>query len=198
MLCISSTLVRAEKIESFDETVNELKNSLKDPAPQKSFVPSQIHAGAAFVASYIQVGSPVTQTSSGFLKGYALHLGMDLNPHWVLEGAFRSFATEALKSNQSIGATEFEAQIIYLNEYARDLLLRFGGGASSRNLKITDAKFGRDTVETTPTFVASFGVEKILNPRFRIGPELAFRTPFTSQSSERGALDASLRLNMVF
>lgn len=189
-----STLVYADEEAGFDSIVRELKTSLKDPAPSAKVddESTRIIAGAALAGSYVDAGA-----GSTMLSGFDLHLGIELfSPRWTAETSLRSFSTGRVDKTTSISMDEYDIKLVHQGDLQKTLSLRIGGGMSAQYLKTIQA--GNSSSTQTPSLIAMVGVDKTLTPRVSVGPDVSYRLPLVNDSSEKGSLDASLRLNFYF
>lgn len=188
------TFVQAQEESSYDNIVKELKSSLKEPLPQKKVDDDsmKINAGAALVGSYVTANA-----GSAMLSGFDLHLGIELfSPEWLAETSVRSFSQGRIERGSTLSLDEYDLKLVHQSRLQKNLNLRIGGGMAAQYLKTNVG--GNTSSDQTPSLLALVGVDKAFSPKVSLGPDVSYRMPLVSDSSEKGSFDASLRLNFYF
>jgi hypothetical protein len=203
-LFILPTIVQAEEDSKFESVVADSKASLIDEKPgaheSDPLESVQLEAGGSLVGSYVTIAAPGLPGGSVALKGFDFHLGIELfNPHWLTEGSFRSFGSESVAQNFAASLQEFDLKLVYKSDLQKRMQLRFGLGMSARYLKMMDSRNGYSEInDQTPALVGILGIERMLTSKVSLGPDISYRAPLVQETSERGSIDASLRLNFLF
>ena len=130
-------------------------------------------------------------------RGVQAALGIDLfSPNWMAEGTVRNF-NEHADARASILLKEFELKILFKDKFSRQLGYHLGGGLAARYMTIRHVTYG--TLEyTTPSSVASLGMDLFLSDRISLGAEMSARNTLISETIDRVSYDATLRLDTHF
>ena len=130
-------------------------------------------------------------------RGVQAALGIDLfSPNWMAEGTVRNFNEQA-DARASILLKEFELKILFKDKFSRQLGYHLGGGLAARYMTIRHVNYG--TLEyTTPSSVASLGMDLFLSDRISLGAEMSARNTLISETIDRVSYDATLRLDTHF
>jgi hypothetical protein len=194
-------LVHAQE-QDFDATVKELRGSLADEpvVPKKEVMIPQAEFGASLIGGYMNVGDNGAPNGGAMVNGFDLHTGVNLySTNWVAEGVFRDFGPQTYAQNYAASLMQFDVLLVHQALLQNDFGLRVGGGFSASYLKTMDSRVGyQQNTDQTAGLVAIIGIEKLLNSRVSVGPDVDFHAPLTSQTVQRNLVDASLRLNFHF
>lgn len=130
-------------------------------------------------------------------RGVQAALGIDLfSENWMAEGTARSFG-ESEEGTTRSSVQEFELKVMHKERFSRRLGYRAGLGLTGRYLTIKRA--GIDPITyTTPSSVASAGVDFFLTDRFSLGADVNARTAMIGETLDRNSYDATVRFDAHF
>ena len=181
------------------DSSNEAAVKAKAPKLQVSdpFENIWIHAGVGYATATQTLSFEDGNKSYLNLKGLQAQVGIDLfSENWMSEGTVRSFADSEDTTSQ-VSLKEFELKIFYKDHINRNLGFRVGGGVSGRYMTIQ--RRGAEALSyTTPSSVATGGLDWYLTERLSLGAELSLRTSMISDTLDRGSLDGTVRLDAHF
>jgi hypothetical protein len=211
LILLLPTFVWAEDDNSFvsyDNIVNELKESAKEPqvqvvTPRDDFGWEEvaIHGGLGIGASYASVTSPSGIRGSGLMTGWAANFGINLfSRYWRAEGAFNSFSQSSLAADLKAELKEFELRAVYLPPLEDNMVLRLGAGIAARYMSLNAQGDGHwETFQaTTPSTVFLLGFERKITKSLSLGPDISYRAALVSDTFDKSGWDASFRLNASF
>lgn len=198
-----------EELIGYDVIVNELNRESSLPAGNSSrarqavqrsknpFDTIWIHAGIGLAAMMQQVSLDNGNVIHFNQKGFQASLGIDLfSPNWMAEGLARSFG-ESDDTDHRVSLKEFELKLLYKDRFSRSLGFRAGGGLAARYMAIRS--FSTGPMEyTTPSSVATLGMDLFLNDKISIGADISARNSMISETLDRNSFDATLRMDTHF
>lgn len=200
----------SESYSNWDEIVSGLESDLKSmPAPSSraqltdpySIEDIHISLGAGLSFTHISVAGDPRVESTGLLRGFGVQFGIDLfHPQFQAEGAFRNYTSDSLSRFVRADLKEFELRLVHSRYFIHATKFRLGAGLSSRYLDISSRANGQTyrRSETTPSAVFLLGLERQFGRNFSVGPDFAYRSPFSSDSLEEGSFDFHIRANAIF
>lgn len=208
-MMMSTTYVEAEEDDdssyvNYDSLVSELKASAEEPAqpaPSTDWEDVAIHLGAGIVTSFVDVTSPEGINGAGVLKGFEAHAGANLfSKKARAEMLFRNYASEPLSTTLSAHLREFELRLVFIPLVRDKMRIRAGAGFAARYMDLRTRSFGqiRDHSVSTPASTFMVGFERKLTPSVTVGPDLSYRSAVISETFDKSAWDASLRINATF
>lgn len=209
ILATTATNVRADDSDdsayvNYDSLVSELKASAEEPAAAPSptdWEDVAIHLGAGIVTSFVDVTSPEGINGAGVLKGFEAHAGANLfSKKARAEMLFRNYASEPLSSTLSAHLREFELRLVFIPIVRDKMRVRAGAGFAARYMDLRSRSFGRIREHSTSTPASTFmvGFERKLTHSVSVGPDLSYRSAVISETFDKSAWDASLRINATF
>jgi hypothetical protein len=130
-------------------------------------------------------------------RGVQAALGIDLfSPYWMAEGTARNFG-ETEDSSVRTSVQEFELKVYNKNRLSGRLGYRFGVGLSARYLTIK--RTGHETIEyTTPSGVATAGIDFFMSPRFSVGADFNGRSALIGETVDKNSIDGTVRVDAHF
>jgi hypothetical protein len=191
-----------ENYTGYDSIVKELSESrtsvdsagATDPYDQIRF-----HAGLSLITSQLSLNLPSSLPDTKTLRGLEARLGIDLfTPHWVAEGAIRTFQPEALGVGE-VSLREFDLNVVYHTSPKRSVDFILGGGLAARYLDIRGAyseSFTRRN--TTPASIFFAGINAHVTKSLGLGILLSYRTPLVNDTADDGAIDGGLTIAALF
>ncbi|MGE4133954.1 MAG: hypothetical protein AB7F86_20120 [Bdellovibrionales bacterium] len=189
---------------NYDSIVADLRAAAETPAPVQddfSWDKVAIQGGLGFATSYVHVQTDEGFTGSGLMKGISAHLGLNLfTPKARAEIEFRRFGQESMSSNFSGDLKEFELRVVFLPVLQDKMTLRMGTGISARYMNIdtrVDSKW-RSHRQSTPSSSLMMGLERKVTKTVSVGPDITYRSALISDTFDKRAWDAALRLNATF
>lgn len=189
---------------NYEAIITDLKSSTsttKLPTPNDPFADIQIHGGVGIVTSLLTVKTPDRVTRSGFQNGFEASLGIDLfSPRWMAEGAIRRYTSSELDRFTTVTLHEFDLRAVYRTSPHRYLRWRFGMGLAGRFLEIK-SRIGEALATneySTPSSIVSIGIESSITREFSVGTELSYRSAIIEETSDRSAIDGSIKLGAHF
>lgn len=195
-----STLAQAAEYEevSYDDLVNQInkrKNSVVRSAndPLDSL---KIHAGLGLLTSANNVNTGRGTDTLKYQNGFQLSLGIDLfSNKWASEAALRNFG-QARSGTETRSLREFDLKFMHRDMMSTGAGFRLGAGLGTRYLKIDDGDVHID--DSTPTALLFGGLDVYASKSVSVGIESGFRTSMVNQTSDKGALDLTIRLDTYF
>lgn len=129
------------------------------------------------------------------LKGLQVSGGIDLfSANWMAEGTLRNFGQGSDQPTQ-ISLQEFELKIIFHDRLTRQVGFHLGGGVSARYLSVE--RPGKAALDyTTPTSLATGGIDIFISDRFSVGFEATARDALVAETIDHNSLDATLRMDL--
>lgn len=189
--------------QGYDSIVNELNREAERPMHMHAHVRQTPDPFDMIWFHFGVGGATMTETLSlddgsqyylG-LKGLQISGGIDLfSPNWMAEGTLRNFGQGADQPTQ-VSLQEFELKIIFHDHLTRQLGFHFGGGLSARYLTIEKQQKGSIDY-TTPTSLASGGIDFFISDRLSVGLEATARDALVAETIDRNSLDATLRVDL--
>jgi hypothetical protein len=157
----------------------------------------KFHAGVGYATLMENLDLPDGSKTYMNQKGVQAAFGIDLFSHYLLaEGTVRSFGPSDEQTAIQTTLQEFELKVIYHDHFSKNLGFRFGGGLSARYLTISGD--GPTQNYTTPTAVATMGVDFFANDFISFGVDLNGRDAMVSETIDHSSVDATLRLDTHF
>ncbi len=207
-LWVGSTNVLAQEDDAsyvgFDSLVSELKASAEEPLnppPRSEWEDVAIHFGAGIVTSFVSVTSPEGQSGAGVMKGFEVHVGANLfSTKARAEMLFRNYTSEPLSSTLTADLREFELRLVFMPLVRNKMHLRTGAGFSARYMDLSTRAFTlrSDHSASTPTSSFFLGFERKLTPALTVGPDISYHSAVVSDTFDKSAWNASLKLNATF
>lgn len=209
--------VEDQDMLGYDSIVNELNREVQAPTSLRSrggstvpvsdpFDNILIHGGVGFAHTMqtLDLGPNGGRTYFN-QRGFQATLGIDLfSENWMAEGSARSFG-ESGESSTRISLKEFELKILYKNMLSQKLGFRVGGGLSARYMTIrqdsastTEQPIGQTIETTTPSSVATLGLDMFLSKGFSLGLDLSTRNTMIAETLDRDSYDATFRVDTHF
>ncbi len=193
--------------QSFDAIVNDLSRQVDRPAPSSkahvgsptsdSFDAVMFHGGVGLGGVAETLNLPDGKQVYFGQKGIQVSFGIDLfSPNWLAEGTYRNFA-QSDSSAIHVALQEFEMKFLYKTMIAPQAGLRAGGGLSARYMTVTEPT-STATVYTTPSGLATIGLDVYLNEKFSLGVDLTGRSSMVSETPDKSSADATLRMDAHF
>jgi hypothetical protein len=174
-----------------------ITTSKKSAASNDPFADVWMHGGVGL--STIMQTIQLANGQSHFInqRGVQAALGIDLfSPNWMAEGTARNFS-ETEDSSVRTAVQEFELKALYKNRINGKLGFRFGGGLSARYLTVKET--GHRTVEyTTPSSVATLGLDFFMSSRFSVGADINGRSAMIGETADKNSIDGTIRLDAHF
>jgi hypothetical protein len=155
-----------------------------------------IHGGVGFTSSMQTLSFEDGNSIYLNHKGIQASLGIDLfSENWMAEGVVRSFG-DAEGGGSQVSLKEFELKIDYKDRFSRQLGYHAGGGLTGRYMTVHRAS---DSLEyTTPTSVATLGLDLFLSDKVSLGAEVSARNSLIAETIDKNSYDASVRLDAHF
>lgn len=197
----ASTVVVADDEDSytgFDSIVSQLTTASEDPLPSQvdDWDEVAIHGGVGFIVSSYQIHEVKGGTSieaNGLMKGFQAHFGMNMfSKNVLMEGIFRKYSSDNVATNYVVDLKEFEMRGVFLPMIKGKMKMRAGAGLTARYMSLNNDK------ASTPFASVLVGFERMLSPTVAVGPDLSYRSALTSDTFDKSAWDASIRLNATF
>jgi hypothetical protein len=195
-----STLAQAADYEevSYDDLVNQI-NKRKNSVVRDANDPLdniKLHAGVGLLTSANNINTGQGSDTLKYQNGFQLSLGIDLfSPEWAAETALRNFG-QAKSGSETRSLREFDLKLMHRHMLSSSSGFRLGAGIGTRYLKIDDVNVNID--DTTPTALIFGGLDIYAAKNFSVGIESGFRTSMVNQTSDRGSLDLTVRLDTYF
>ena len=190
----------------YDVIVRDLSREVDKPAPgalrakikakPDPFETVMFHGGVgvAMLAETVSVGNRDLFLNQ---KGLQLAFGIDLfSPNWLAEGTYRNF-TGAETSSVETALQEFEMKFFYKDKINSQFGYRAGGGLSARYLNV-HVPGGDSTTYTTPSAVATGGVDCFITDKFSIGFDLSLRSAMITDTPDKNSIDGTVRMDAHF
>lgn len=185
----------------YDSIVNDLNREADRPAlrarqaaNRSTGMESILFHGGVGVAALMEMVT-FEDGSQAYLsqKGIQASFGIDLfSSNWLAEGTARTF-NEAEDNAKRPALQEFELKVIYRDRLSRQVGIRVGGGLSARYLSV---KRPDDTyIYTTPTSVATMGLDIFMNDTVSFGFDLSGRSAMVADTPDKNSIDTTLRLD---
>lgn len=189
-------------MQGYDSIVNELNREANRPilraqqasrAANDPFESVLFHGGLG-VATLMEMVN-FADGSHVFLgqKGIQAAFGIDLfSPNWLAEGTARTFA-ESEDPPIHVSLQEFELKVITHDRLSHELGYRMGAGLSARYMNV---RHGADsTTYTTPTGLATAGLDLFLSEKASVGVEVTGRSAMITDTPDKNSIDATLRVD---
>lgn len=205
-LVIFSTNVLADEDDSFvgyDSIVNELKASQQEVVStpkedEMAWDEVALHGDLGLGTSIISVTTPDGSAASGVLKGVHIGVGANLfSPKARAELAFTNYTPEHLNGGMKIDLREFEMRFVLLPVTSEKMLFRMGTGLAARYMNI-NVNGATNYKSSTPVSVFLLGFERKLAKNVYLGPDLSYRSALISDTFDKAAWDATIRINALF
>lgn len=192
-----------ESLMDYDSIVRELSRgpqstntSTLPGRPHSPFDDVLMHGGVGLtgtVARFMHEGKRVHMNQQGIQAA----LGIDLfSQHWLAEGTARSFG-DVDYNLTNVSLKEFDLKIYYHERMSGQIGMRIGGGLSARYLSIREGE-GTPVVHTTPSSIASLGLEYFISNGISVGTEIATRNSMITETIDRSSFDATVRFDTHF
>ncbi len=195
-----------ESYAHWDKIVTDLKSNIGQsdlPIPDEAYGLDdvKISFGLGLSFTHLSLGGESYYQGSGLLKGMSLQFGIDLfHPEFQAEGAFRNYSSDSLSTSVNAQVREFELRLVHSKKLPFETSFRMGTGLSARYLDLTwrGVEGSGSQSSSTPAAVFLLGVGRNFGKNLSIGPDLAYRTPFSGGSLEQSSMDFHLRANAIF
>ncbi len=194
------TVALANEEVGYDDIIQDLQGSTRTSVetPPDPFDTVMIHATVGVVSSRIQIEQSEIGSASAFLNGAEAGFGIDLfSPNWQAEGSARSFNSERIGDKGQVSLKEFDLRIMntsYLNRHWR---LRLGGGLAARYLQLSTPTLGVQR-STTPSSLFASALMVQVTKSLAVGADFSWRSALITETPDRSALNAGLRLDAQF
>ncbi len=206
LILLGSTNVAAdeESYTSYDDIVAELRATAEQPTKPESDLEWEavaLHAGMGLTAETLSFETPDGISGSGILKGIEAHVGMNIFSRKArAEFLFRTYAKEPIASGVSADLKEFELRVVFLPMVNDKMNFRLGGGFAARDLQLSarSGEFRNEYASSTPASTFFLGVERKVTHNLTFGPDVSYRSSMVSDSIDRRAFNATLRMNATF
>jgi hypothetical protein len=195
------------EVLGYDSIINDLNReaarpvisvSRARPTPTESSLDSlTLHFGVG-IANLMEMIS-FDDGSHVFLgqRGIQVAGGIDLfSPNWQTEGTYRNFG-ESEDGSTKVTMQEWELKFIYKDHLQKMLGLRAGGGLSARYMSVHSPRLPREEF-TTPSMVATVGLDAFVSDAFSIGADLTGRSAMITETPDRNSIDVTLRMDTHF
>ena len=186
----------------YNSIVNELSSSTAWPPEGDPLDSVKLHAGLGMATSYVNVEPEHGKTVGGLLAGIETSFGIDLlSNYWLAEGSVRSFNNDHLTRGTIVGLKEFDLKVIYHDTLASQFSYRFGTGLAARYLTLSSTLGERLTDQeryTTPSAIFLVGLSARISGMISVGTDFSLRTAMISDTVDKTALNAALRLDAQF
>ncbi|HVK60231.1 MAG TPA: hypothetical protein VM432_01725 [Bdellovibrionales bacterium] len=208
LLIFTSPLAHAEDEESqmidYDTIVDQLHretNTSKTKRPgggsDDPFAEVWMHGGVGLATVIQSVHLESGKSHVLNQRGIQAALGIDLfSPNWMAEGTARNFGESEENAIRST-IQEFELKVLYKNRTGQRLGYRVGGGLTARYLSIKEPGEAQKDY-TTPSSVATAGLDFYMNDRFSIGADLNGRSAMIGETIDKNSIDGTIRVDAHF
>lgn len=216
MILFPISLLAAEEEIGYEGILHELSQN----QTRESYSPSKhpfddvlFHMGVNFTSSHLNLILENGQKLSGFHSGIEATFGIDLfSKNWLAEGSVRTFGDSKMEQHE-ISLKEFDLKITYRNHLSQVLTFFTTFGLAARYLNYIPAPLANEeqgplqpsstqslTAKqfTTPSSLLAIGMATNIGQSFSLGLELGYRRSMISETIEKDALDAVLRLDTHF
>jgi hypothetical protein len=216
---LSTSFVQAdegEEVLGYDEIVSQLSRSKTSASDVSSggdpFKDVMFHFNIG-INSTLMALSPETGDQRSSLQGMEIGFGIDLfNPEWVAEGAFASYSEDNFEGARA-SLKEFSLRLTYRPFLARSIQARVGMGLAARYLNYKPAAEGsNDEIEaaaasnnvgeaqeySTPASLFILGAQYNISKLLSLGTEINYRSTMVSDTIDRSAVTAGIRLDVNF
>lgn len=191
-----------ESYTNYDAIVADLSESAN--ASDKPVAPDAfdwdevaIHGGVGLATTFVQIDTGDVR-STGLLKGFEGHFGVNLFSRAArAEGALRSFMPSETSGGTTTELKEFELRVFYMPQIFNKTALRLGGGVAARYMTFNVPGQASYSL-STPASSFTLGFERKMSPHVAVGPDIAYRSALISDTIDKSAWNASLRLNATF
>lgn len=199
---------KEESFSHWDDIVSDLRSSVNTTLPNAPTETDpwndvEISGGLGLAFTYMGSIGNENMQASGLLKGVSAHFGITLfHPQFLAEGAFRSYASEALSDMVKAQLREFELRLVHANEFRKHTLFRIGAGLSARYLEVT-VKYPKDVgdmaySQTTPSAVFMMGVARNFGRNVQVGPDVSYRSSLIGSTDDQSSVDLNLKFSARF
>lgn len=161
----------------------------------------QIHGGVGLVTSLLSLKNSKGTKLSGFQNGVEASLGIDLfSLHWMAEGSIRRYSDAEIDRTVSTTLQEFDLSLIYRTPLTQSVKLHFGFGLAARFLELKTRLANQVEIEeySTPSSILSLSVDSPITRELSFGAGLSYRSAMVTDSADRSAVDASLKVGAHF
>lgn len=187
---------------SYDAIVADLNESANEtyipPSPDAfDWDEVAIHGGVGLATTFVQIDA-VSGRSTGLLKGFEGHFGVNLfSKSARAEGALRTFMPTETSGGATTELKEFELRVLYTPRIFTKTMLRMGGGVAARYMTFNVSGLASYNL-STPASSFTLGFERKMSPHVALGPDVSYRSSLISDTIDKSAWNASLRLNATF
>lgn len=200
-ISLVSTLVLAEDQShiSYDSIVEELSSSRTTSTYRQGnpFQDVLIHSGVG-LALVLTSLERQKQSYQGILQGVEINMGIDLfSKTWMAEGSFRTLGDSTFEDNIDVKLTEFDLKFVYHSRVSQLMRMRFDFGLAARYMDFNNNIDGLEHY-TTPSSIASLGLEAQLSRNFTFGATVSYRSAITEDTIDNSSINTSLRLDTHF
>lgn len=156
-----------------------------------------MHGGIGFATSIQTLGLPNGDKAYLNQRGMQASLGIDLfSESWMAEGTVRSFG-ESEDAAAQVALKEFELKVLYKSRLSQQLGFRAGGGLNARYMTVKDSS-GLVGDYTTPSSVATLGLDLYLSRAFSFGLDVSARNTMIAETIDQNSFDATIRADTHF
>ena len=198
-LLFTSILASAnEQFIGYDSIVEELNSSKTQSKNYKDpFQNVLIHSGVGFALALASLDRQ-GKTFQGILQGVEINMGIDLfSKVWMAEGSFRTLGDSSFKENIDIKLTEFDLKFVYRSYVSRLMKMRFDFGLAARYLDFSN-KTDSEENYTTPSSIASLGLEANISNNITFGAVVSYRSAITEDTIDSSSINTAVRLDTHF
>ncbi len=204
LFSLTATFVQAAASPEFEEVsyddlvtqLNRKKVSINENA-HDPLDEIKMHAGFGIITSANSV-SVQGKDSFKYQNGFQISLGIDLfSPNWSAETALLNFG-QANSGSESRSLREFDLKVLHRDLLSPTTGYRLGGGLGTRFLKMEDASQNISVNDTTPVALFFGGLDAFINKNFSIGAEAGWRSAMVNQTTDKNAVDLTVRLDTSF
>lgn len=159
---------------------------------------TRAHAGIGMSQTFYQSSSSDGDRNGLRHGGLMLALGVDLlSRSWTIEGIYHNFGRSEGQSTR-FQLKEVALKLLYKPHFINSWFLRFGGGMSSRFLKVTNFETATGRNYQTPSLLANIGMDTFITDAISFGIDFNFKSALIEDTIDRRSVDVSLRLDTHF
>ncbi len=200
--------------EGYDSIIHDLNREVERPILRARQNARSGDDGLSQVWFHGGVGATMMMQTLDFDDGSKMYLtmkgiqvagGIDLfSRQWRAEGTLRNFG-ETTEQATHVSVQEFELKILFHDRLPGQLGFHAGAGLSARYMSIhrpfavspvAGGPHSNNGDYTTPTSLASGGLDFFLSDRLTIGLELAARDAVVSETIDQSSFDTTLRIDL--
>jgi hypothetical protein len=194
------------EVLGYDSIVNDLNREAARPVISEKLRPTVTPGSLESLTLHLGVGianlMEMISLDDGtrvFLgqRGVQIAGGIDLfSPNWQTEGTYRNFG-ESEEGVAKVTMQEWELKFLYKDRIQKMIGIRAGGGLSARYMSVRSPHLPYQEF-TTPSTVATIGVDTFVSEGFSIGADLTGRSAMVTETPDRNSIDVTLRMDTHF